>query len=191
MVKYGLFAAQQAQEQSSQSLSSPLLNPCAVPWCRCTMQFTLPMLALLGSCIIHGKSERSVLTSPSLPGRLPTFPILPLGQQKWRQLQGREVPAGDLGLPQGREARPCACMAAALQGGTSKWILLSPHQLFFAYSTVLLLICRTAIERRQQRNEGIASQFPSVANKIHQALWENQELYLQSASFYLLRDKQG
>lgn len=56
---------------------------------------------------------------------------------------------------------------------------------------VVPLICGTAIEGRQQRNESIASQFPSVANKINQALWKNQELYLQSASFYLPRNKQG
>lgn len=61
----------------------------------------------------------------------------------------------------------------------------------FSRLAVEQLICRTAIEGRQQRNEGIASQFPSVANKINQALWKNEELYLQSASFYLLRNKQG
>lgn len=56
---------------------------------------------------------------------------------------------------------------------------------------VVKLICSVAIAGRQQRNETIASQFPSVANKINQALWRNQELYLQSASFYLRGNKQG
>jgi len=48
-----------------------------------------------------------------------------------------------------------------------------------------------AIEWKQQSNESIASQFQSMANKINQALWRNEELYLQSASFYLFKNKQG
>lgn len=146
---------------------------------------------MLGNYIIYGKSERSFCTSPFPQADFPLFPLCLWGSKSGGNSRAGRFPAGDFGLPQGKEARPHASMAAALQGETPKWISLSPHQLSFANSTVPLLFCTTAIEGKQQRNEGIASQFPSVANKIHQALWENQELYLQSASFYLLRDKQG
>lgn len=143
-------------------------------------------LALLGNYIIHGMSGRSVHNSLSLPGRISLFAF---GAAKVKATPGQgDSQLGTLGFP--REEKQ-VLMHPWLQDETSEGIFLSPHQLCCAYSTILLLICRTAIEGRQQRNEGIASQFPSVANKIHQALWENQELYLQSASFYLLRDKQG
>lgn len=189
MVKYGLFAAQQAQEQSSHSLSSassPSSNPVLFPGVDARCSFTLLMLALLGNYIIHGMSGRSVHNSLSLPGRISLFAF---GAAKVEATPGQgDSQLGTLGFP--REEKR-VLMHPWLQDETSEGIFLSPHQLCCAYSTILLLICRTAIEGRQQRNEGIASQFPSVANKIHQALWENQELYLQSASFYLLRDKQG
>lgn len=130
MVKYGLFAAQQAREQSSHCLSCssrPLLKPCTVPWCRCT--FTLPTLALLGDYIIHGKSERSVRTSPSLAGRLSAFPCFPSGQQKWRQLQGREIPSpGHWASPGKRSMSSCIHGCSPLDE-TSKWVFLSPRSL--------------------------------------------------------------
>lgn len=104
MVKYGLFAAQRAQELSSHipsCISSPLLKPCAVPWCGDTL--ALPVLALLGNSITQGKRERSFCTSPSLPGRLSTFPVCLWGRKSGGSSRAGRFQPGTPGSPREQE----------------------------------------------------------------------------------------